>query len=289
MLSKVLVPLDGSKLSDRILAQVERLLVRDDAEVMLLRSVTEPISVPATPAQRRLIDAAQQHLEGARDALVARGARASGSLLLGTDAAGKILAFARRYRPSLIAMSTHGRSGVRRWIRGSVAERVLRHSPFPVLLWNPFRAGAPKPGIPRFRKILLPLDGSETSARILPLVGAFARLNGARVILFHTQVLYPTVGDYAGFVLPPDPKSSRRILEGYRKRLPGVKTSIRAALGLPAEAILEAAEREKVDLVALATHGRTGLSRWALGSVAEQVLRHCPLPVLVQRTGGPAV
>ena len=256
---------------------------------MLLRVVPDRIDYPASADQRRLIEQAQQDLGELRDRLFEQGADVGCSVLMSGDPASKILSFARRYRPSLIAMSTHGRTGLKRWTRGSVAERVLRSSPFPLLLWNPFQpSGIGRGGGARFQKILVPFDGSETSAEILPLVREFALLNDARVVLFHAQTLYPTAGDYAGIILPPSPKEMVKMFKPFLRRLRGVRTSVRIVIGIPAEAVLEAARKEEADLIAMTTHGRSGLSRWAFGSVAEQILRHCPLPLLVQRTGGAA-
>src|SRR5262245_36853642 len=133
MTDKILVPVDGSELSDRILVHVSRLLMRTDAEVTILRAVPlaaglEQQTREDAPARRQVDELAAQ--------LRANGANARGLVVRG-DPAELILATASELRPSLIAMSTHGRSGVSRFVRGSVAERVLRHSSVPVLLANP--------------------------------------------------------------------------------------------------------------------------------------------------------
>ena len=279
---KILVPLDGSKLSDRILDQVRRILVREDAEVRLL-TVMPPAGYEPSPAERRTVAQIQSHLADHREALVAQGATVTTAALVYGDAAEKILDYAGKYRPSLIAMSTHGRTGIKRWTRGSVAERVLRHSPFPLLLWNPFHPGRTDGQGGRISTILVPLDGSQRAARILPLVREMALDFSARVVLLHVTELYPTVGDVPVLLPPPSPAQIARQMAPFRKSLRGVSVRIRSELGTPAGSILETAKREKADLIAMATHGRSGVSRWAFGSVAEQVLRHCPYPLLMQR------
>ncbi len=279
MLKKILVPLDGSVLSDRILDQVRRLLVREDAEVRLL-------GVLPPPRERTRALKAERHLEAHGEALCDAGARASFATVLSGDPAQGILDYAAKYRPSLIAMSTHGRTGLRRWRRGSVAERVLRACPFPLLLWNPYRKPAARSASARFGRILVPLDGSAQSARILPIVGALAGLYGSRVTLFHTTELYPVAADYPMVQLPPTPREVARAMAPFRRRLRGIPVSVQSTLGTPAAAILDAAEKGKADLIALTTHGRSGFSRWAFGSVAEQVLRHSACPLLVLRTAG---
>ena len=280
MLKKILVPLDGSALSDRILGQVHRLLVREDARIRLLGVLPPRQPGSAAPA-------AERHLEEHCETLCEEGARASFATTLSGDPATGILDYAAKYRPSLIAMSTHGRTGLRRWRRGSVAERVLRASPFPLLLWNPYLKPSERPRSVRFGRILVPLDGSEQSARILPLVKALARLYGSKVTLFHATELYPVASDYPMVQLPPTPREVARALAPFRRRLAGISVSVRSSLGTPAATILDAAEGEKAELIAMATHGRSGLSRWAYGSVAEQVLRHTSRPLLLLRTAGP--
>ena len=285
-LRKILVPLDGSKLADRILGQVRRILLREDAEVRLLRVLPEPLQYEGSPAQRKRLEEAQCHLEKHREVLCDQGARVSCTTVSSGDPAEKILEYAGKYKPSLIAMSTHGRTGIRRWTRGSVAERVLRGSPFPLLLWNPFRSRTGKQSPPRFAKILVPMDGSEQSAGVLPIVAEMARLYESKVLLFYVSELYPVVSEYPVVQLPMTPKEVAKLLEPYRKRLQGISVRIVTTIGTPALSILDAAKKEGVDLIAMTTHGRSGFSRWAFGSVAEQVLRHCPYPLFVQRTTG---
>jgi nucleotide-binding universal stress UspA family protein len=280
LLAKILVPLDGSELGDRILTQVKRLLVRHDGEVMLVRVISpETLKSENVPGQE--LDVARGHLERLASSLRAQGAKVQHEVLVGKPA-DRVHTFALEYRPSLIAMSTHGRTGLSRWIRGSVAERILRVSPYPLLLSNPF--GLAERQELRFQRILVPLDGSDTSAEIIPLVNELARLYESEVVL-HMAVELPMVEPLV-YPLMVSTEDAQKLLEPYRARFPGIRVQIAASLGSPAATIIEVAEREKVDLVAMTTHGRSGASRWAFGSVAEQAIRHCPCPLLVKRTGG---
>src|SRR5438552_367624 len=173
MLEKILVPLDGSELADRVLIQVRRLLVGKDAEVVLLRVVPEETIGKVHAPGKNPLALARKHMDRIRDGLLEQGAQAKSRIVVG-DAAAKILDVALEIEPSLIAMSTHGRSGVASLLRGSVAERVLRRSPHPLLVANPHAlAGG---GEVRMRKILVPLDGSELSAEILPLAIEIGKL-----------------------------------------------------------------------------------------------------------------
>ncbi len=279
-LERILVPLDGSDLSERILAQVSRLLHTSDCEVMLVRVLPEQL-VQSEAIGTGLVETAQRHLDKIAKRLAEGGATVRTEVLAGEPAA-RILAFALEYDPSLIAMSTHGRTGLARWTSGSVAERVLRHSKFPLLLANPF--GLAEKDEQRFRRILVPLDGSELSAQVLPLVSSVARLYGSEVVLL--TVVEPPATEYPMNVVVMNEQEAQGLLEGYAKRLAGIPVRTRTVVGLAASSVLDVAEWEKADLVAMTTHGRSGLSRWAFGSVAEKVVRKCTCPLLVVRTAG---
>lgn len=283
VLKRILVPLDGSALADRILTCVWRILRRQDAEVKLLRVL--PASGLRAP-DRILPGEAEppvQHIERIAAFLRGRGVRAGFDFMYGDPAEG-ILRYADDFEPSLVAMSTHGHTGLKRLVRGSVAERVLRRARHPLLLANPRGLDAEEgPAHEPFRRILAPLDGSEISSRVLPLVRDFAAIYGAEVVLLHVEAVQPPLGDIPW---APPAGNSAALLEPHRDYLArgGVSARVRTSLGFPTAGILSAVAAEKADLVAMATHGRSGIARWFHGSVAEEVLRRCPRPVLFERT-----
>jgi nucleotide-binding universal stress UspA family protein len=274
MLDRILVPVDGSELADRILVHVRRVLLRGDAEVLFVRVLAD-----AAPD----VAGAEAHLERLRGSIP--GAKVKMRVITGGDPAARILESAADFKPSLIALATHGRTGLARFYRGSVAERVLRSSPFPVLLANPF-ATPVGTGELGFRRILVALDGSLESAAVLPLVHDVARIYESEVLLVH--VLEGTFEVAAGGDAPTAwleaHAEAAAMLEHHRKTLGGVSARVLVLRGPAAAAILDAAEREGADLLALTTHGRSGVSRWLYGSVAEHVLQHARVPLLVQRT-----
>mgnify|MGYP001610354005 CR=1 FL=1 len=272
MLDKILVPLDGSANSSSILTQVRRLLLASDAEVVLFHVVeAEPGGSPH--ARTREIALAREGLLPLRDALRADGARAELEVRHGVPAV-SILDYAHEIAPSLVAMSTHGRTGWSRMVRGSVAERVLRYSHHPLLLVRPEGAAADRP----FDRILVPMDGSEFSARILPAVEDLSRLYGSEVVLEHAVESAPR--------LPAGPVVSERTLAPWRDRIEkaGIRCRVRIDHRAPPWGIVDAAEAEGAGLIALTTHGRSGPSRWVFGSVAESVIRRSTTPLLVGRT-----
>lgn len=279
-MTKILVPLDGSELADGILKHVERLLGKERGEVTLLRVLPPPDQAEEVPGQADLERrAATAHLEAVKARLAEAGATVN-VLLREGDPAAEILFTIEELRPDLVAMSSHGRSGIMRWIRGSVAERVLRTSPAPLLLITAKGVGAQIEQ--RFRRILVPLDGTERSASVLPLVARLAKLHQAEVLLLRVEWEGLNRPLLAAALAPEKVVESIR---PFRDRLAeqGIAVRAMAAQGDSASQILDVADAEDVDLIAMVSHGRTGLARALEGSVSEKVLRHCRRPLLVVR------
>jgi nucleotide-binding universal stress UspA family protein len=289
MLERILAPLDGSALSARILTTARRLLLSPGTEVLLARVV------PAQDARSYmrgedpgpLLEAARRELDVHKQALERQGARVDVRVVLG-DPAAAVLRLAAEWRTSLMVLSTHGRTGVDRWIRGSVAESLLRRSPVPLFLANPFVLPADCCPECSCGRILVALDGSDDSAAVLPLVARLARVYDAEVVLFCAPEL-PLVADFmVEDVMVAVERDARESIERQRRStLAHVRSKTEVCPVFPgrvADAILGARERCGADVVALTTHGRGGLARWYFGSVAERVLQTCRAPLLVQRT-----
>lgn len=278
MFRRVLIPLDGSLLSESALAPLERLVGGvDDARALLLH-VSAPDSAPEPEVEAALARAADR--VGAWPLPCETEVRSG-------DPAEAILAAVESFQPDLIAMATHGRGGLARLVRGSVAERVLRHALQPLLLVNP-GTEAPKEPSPGFQRILVPLDGSALAEEVLPYVIALARSSGAEVTLLRVEPIEPYLSlplSGVPFVEPTlwNPQAVRETLAPALDRLQsaGVEARIEAAIGDAAREIVSRARG--CDLVALSSHGRSGPSRWWFGSTAEQVLRVVARPVFLVR------
>ena len=297
MNDRILVPLDGSPLAEQILVQVARLLRREDATVTLLRVAHVPYSLARMDITGLLEEeraAATSYLAETLRVLEKQGVRAR-SLLREGPPAEEILKAAAEEGSTLIAISTHGRSGVARWLLGSVAEKVLRGAPVPVLLARSFQKGPRGVPLPSgagelpFRRILVPVDGGDASLHAVPGTVAFAKLFGAEIdALCVEEPPLPALGVKLPSVPRPAAEPGAGVTAAAEKavgrfREYGIPARPVLAVGEPAEVILETADARKADLIAMATHGRTGMSRWALGSVRERVLRHATLPMLVTR------
>lgn len=280
MSRRFLIPLDGSKLAERGLEQLERFFEREEVELVLFHAI-DPRAQDLAAVER----AAREYLEPLRGRYEERRIAARIELARG-DAAEEIGSAADQLDAALVVMSSHGRTGATRLLRGSVAERVLRSCRRPVLVASAAALDRSEPRSP-FERILVPLDGSEASARILPAVEDLARVFGSEVLLLRIEWAFAAmVGPFAPDVAklrPLDQVAAEIAPVQIRLEAAGVRARVIASYGPEATEILDCAERNRVDLVALSTHGRSGLSRWAFGSVAEHVLRHCACPVLVRR------
>ena len=310
MFERILVPLDGSKRAEVILAQIRRFLKRDDAEVLFLR-VVDPHPLPYGGYDVRKIladerEEARRYVEELALRVASHGqAKARGRVVEGSPAEA-ILAAAKEHGATLLALSTHGRRGLARWALGSVAERLVRASDVPVFLTRSFRPGpkapfwepAPDEDQP-VRKILVPTDGSDAAAAVVGPAEKLALLFGAEVVVLHVAPSHLTPGailpGMEGIWLPPlpaavppsgDDEATRKTAERFAHA--GLKVSRLTVLGDPATEIIDHPSIQGVDLIAMATHGRSGPSRWVLGSVAERVLRHAQVPLLLVRADAPA-
>jgi len=304
---RILVPLDGSRLAETILPDVVELAAQQGSEVVLLRiaSAHAVVGVTLVEAQVQAVEEAGKYLAEVEQRLAANGVRVSSVVRYGR-AAEEILDHARTSGIDLIAMSTHGRSGIERVLLGSVAERVLREAPVPVILRRaagpaPMRTGTdmqqaqgpirPQPASPTrqaIRHILCPVDFSRTADAALGQAGWLAQRFGAELTVLHV-VDDPL--DVTCLHIPHPPqeqlreemiKEAERTLQGRVLRtlrfLPRARTAV--AVGPPFRQIVRYARENQVDLIVMGTQGLTGLDHLMMGSTAERVVRTAPCPVL---------
>ncbi len=291
MIKKILVPLDGSDLAENALPYAEQIAMKTGAEVLLLTSVYQDDSWAGQPAQvdHRWVPLIQTYLKSKVGELQAKGVTATNSIASG-PAAEAILARVADENVDLVAMSIHGRSGFKRWVFGSVAQKVFHGTYCPLLLVRPTSAAAKATNIPALKKILVPLDGSEQSLAVLPFIEDLGRALDASLVLLNVVIPLTTyVG--AGFITPTGDflheqlTWSRQFLAGIVKEVEGrgVRASPVVVVGSGANEIVQAAHDAEADLIALSSHGRSGLARWAMGSVAEGVVHRTTLPCLIVR------
>lgn len=188
----------------------------------------------------------------------------------------------------LIVMASNARSGLKHAWLGSVVERVIRHAPCPVLAL-PERPGLPETGeVLKFKRVFVTTDFSSPSKKAIPYAIAFARKFEAALTLVHVSPTHwpAEIGHIGGII------EETRLLDQARAELPRFRAAeldpylhVETLLlnGAPAHQICDAARTQACDLIVIATHGHSGFMHFALGSVAERVVRHSPCPVLVVR------
>jgi nucleotide-binding universal stress UspA family protein len=201
-------------------------------------------------------------------------------------AADGILTYAERQQVDLIVMGTHGRRGMRRLLLGSVAEEVVRIAPCPVCT-----VGIKAQAItaPTLERVLVPVDFSDYSAQALRLARQIAARTGGRLHVLHVLEEAQIPGVYeleSAYVNTPEAKQrTRDELTDWIEDVggPDVPYSVHARFGYPARDIIDYAKNRQLDLIVIGTHGRVGMERMLLGSVAEKVLRSATSPVLCVR------
>jgi nucleotide-binding universal stress UspA family protein len=301
MASRILVPLDGSSLAEQALSWAVTLARGLGAELRLLRAVwIVPDVLELLDESTENMEAIAQQLEAdARDYLgaVAEQLRDLGFtahyVVRRGPAAEAILDYSLQTDVGYVVMATHGYSGLRRWTHGSVAERVLQTARLPLLLVRPGEKDVEQdwqqPA--QCRRILVPLDGSARAEKILPAVIPVAQAMGSELILFQVPVAHVSGWMTGDWYLPvqgivdtaeEDAETYLDTVAGQLKEQ-GLEATTATAIGSMASCIVEYAEAHDIDLVAMCTHGRTGLARWALGSVADRVLRAGSTPILLVR------
>jgi nucleotide-binding universal stress UspA family protein len=220
--------------------------------------------------------------------------RAVSSAMLKGPVARTLAKYASDIGADIVVMTSHGYGGLRRMWLGSVADELVRTLEVPVLVMRP--AENENAGPVNLSPILVPLDGSPLAEGILEPAVSLARLWNADLNLI--QIVHP-LPYAAGALAAPLPRTARYnqvvashlemaggYLQGIAQRLRDqeVNASSRAVVGASvAEALIELARQERVGLVAIATHGRGGVRRFVLGSVADKLLRGSEVPILVHR------
>lgn len=315
MLTRVLVPLDGSDISEAIIPYVTELANRMNAGIVLQTVVeqdwidsvmlgmsmggsgdqqpddeTEEDDTRVTRLEADALREAEDHLKIVSDRISAQGIEVNVVASVG-EPAEQIIAVAEAEGCDLIAMATHGRNVVLRGLLGSVTDRVLHSSTTPVLTISPDEAAKQAGGQGPIRNVVVPLDGSELAESVLPWVEALARTMAIDVHLI--RAFDPAAVDRRSrylLALADVPTLSETVgnrIQEYldsvasRLREKGLEIRTKVLRGPVASSILSYAENSPLDIIVMSTHGRTGFRRLLLGSVTEAVVRSSSDPVMI--------
>jgi nucleotide-binding universal stress UspA family protein len=291
MFQKIVVPLDGSELAEKALPYARYLAAAEGGALFLIRAV----EVWAATVQDALENGlekkpqAEAELAAAAARIAGKGVAVEHAVYVG-EPAGAIELAASTHKADLIVMSSHGRSGFARWAYGSVAERVLRGSALPVLV---VPAHTDVAWQAREQSIVVPLDGSRFAEEAIEPAKLLSRaLNASMILLQVVEPLNPTyaatgmgMGYYPAFDLEAWVDDARPYAEGIAEQLraAGFAATAETTGGYAASTIQRVAADRQAAAIVMASHGRTGLARLALGSVAVGVVQRASAPVLIVR------
>ncbi len=295
MFEHILVPLDGSELAECVLPHTVAMGQALGGRVTLLR-VAESGSV-RTPT----VDAFGWHIYKAEastylETVAARLQRESGletqTIVREGRPAESILKFAATENVDLIILSSHGRSGLSRWNISSVVQKIVWQAYLPVMIVRAYQAAPADLASFRYRKLMVPLDGSLRAEYVLPLAVALARFHQAELLLTHV-VARPTLA----CVSTPEAEdlmlterlternrlSAARYLEEHCTRL-SADVSVKSRLvvsGDVATTLHEIVDEEGVDLVVLCAHGHSARTRWPYGNIVASFIAYGTTPLLI--------
>lgn len=300
-IQSMLVPLDGSSLAEQALPIALAIAERARCKLKLVL-IHEPLMLmepgPAyTKVELAMQKADREYLKSVTARLRERlGRSVSSAVLRGMPLAQTLSTYTHELGADLVVMTTHGRGGIRRAWLGSVTDQLIRTSDIPILVVRPREEGGEKAGA-ALTEILVALDGSPLAEAALEPAITLARLWDAQISL--VQVVRPVMLTSEPHLTFPSgyseqaTASCRESAKDYirdvaeRVRDSGVKSTGVAVIGAAVpETLIELTAPERVSLLAVATHGRGGLKRLVLGSVADKLVRGSNVPVLVVRPTG---
>ena len=297
--SKILVPLDGSAFSEMASIYAASLVKNQEVELILLHVLASE--------SHEILEVEQQYLDRRAETInmIIEAQTRSGATkpkvkieIVAGNAADEILGFIRNSGINLIIMATHGRSGITNLVMGSVANKLVRASEIPVLLLRPDGSKRADQDANGARKVIIPLDGSRIGESAVSLAQTFISNFGdkqSEIILLSVCEPNPVQSGYPIIVSEAEQaavvKEFKHELEAekYLSRMAkivkndGFNVSTEIVTGDPAAKIIEQACENAVNLIAMATHGRSGITRIAYGSVAEAVIHRTKTPILLKR------
>ena len=301
MYSRILIPLDGSKTAEKVLPYARSLVGKFKVPVELLAVVDiGEIAMHMASEKARFLDTmiedatrqSTSYLQGIAGTF-------PGTTVTCSVEKGKaeecIIEKGATDKAMLITMATHGRSGLNRFLLGSVAEKVLRGAVNPLLLIRATE-GAGSEGAATINSVIVPLDGSALAENFLPMAVEMAKQLDLEIELFRAyQIPYNVYAGDEGFYAG----NFDELLAGVRdeateyldkkaaelKKLGVTKVSCVSKEGFAGDEIISLGRKTPDNVIAMSSHGRSGVKRWVLGSVAETVVRHSGDPVLIVRAG----
>ena len=296
MYTRMLIPLDGSTVAEQVLPYARFFARALTIPVELLEVVDpEAITLLSNPKQGRYVDTLlAERAQSGKTYLEAIARSFEGANVKWFVEKGKaeevVIEEAAADKDTLIVMATHGRSGIQRWLLGSVADKVLHGATNHLLLIRASDLGKTG-GEAALKTVVVPLDGSPLAEKVLPYVVDLAKKMKLQVVFTRAYALPPAMtaeeyGTYMEELVNRIESEARNYLaekvnEVKEKGLENAASVVN--FGYSAEEIITLARETPDNFIAMCTHGRSGIQRWVLGSVTERVVRHSGDPVLIIR------
>ncbi|MGB7116249.1 MAG: universal stress protein [Anaerolineales bacterium] len=287
----ILVPLDGSEFAEQALPAAEALCTAYEGRLTLLtvkqkESFLKSIHFSLTFKGKRLsINGEREtYLQKIENSLEAKGIEVDHIIRTG-KVAESINGLVKEIGVDMVVISSHGRSGVSRLLLGSVANQVLQQATYPIMVVHPIEGVTP--AVPKFKKLLVTLDGSEFAERVLPYVKASVIFESVVLLISVPQVpeaeMYGAVVNEIRELRKHAETEAKEYLDGVSTNLQkaGVNTTVIVTGSRPAQTIISVAQKEKVDVIMMATHGRGGMDSLIIGSVAERIVQNTCCPVFL--------
>ncbi|MBK8984798.1 MAG: universal stress protein [Chloroflexi bacterium] len=283
-LKKILLPLDGSDLAERVALPAARLAEGVGTELVLLTVVAPTVNhSPQDPVARAVQTEPYEaglYLKSMRSRILPLTLQVETAVRSGLPAQ-EIIRYVQENGVDLIIMTTHGRSGLTRWSFGRTAEKVVRRAPCPTVIMRSQQQIIPD----QIKRILVPLDGSALAEQVLAPTFYIASGLKAEVILLQVMEAGPLQPEGRA---PEAEKlaSMYAYLESIRQRLQarGIQAQAEVLVGPVADKIVDFADANQIDLIVLSNLGSSGLQMWMFGSVAERVMKgaHCTTMIIRQ-------
>jgi nucleotide-binding universal stress UspA family protein len=286
MFERILVPLDGSENAEIVFPYCADLAAKF-ASMVILVTVSESATVDIDHLYGTYLKHARKKMRQNLRALGALETVTLDSEVLFGDPARGILRISEDRDAGLILLASHGSSAEGPWFLGHIAAKVLRATKRPVMLIRQRAAKGILEQGSLLRRILVPLDGSQIGEAALCYAAAMASKTGAEMALIEVFEQVRGVGASGARYSIPEDESVKKSLLSYLEhvaqpiRNEGLKISTSVLFGSAAGNIVDYAEKNAFDLIALSTHGRSGLGRWVFGNVTDKILHAGDVPVLV--------
>lgn len=281
MFERIIISLDGSEISEIVIPYTVEIAKRFNSQIDII-GIGEGQENPLD----RLF---HNYLEEFAAKFKTNGINA-GAIHLHGNPSSQILDYAHEKNADLIIMATRGRTNISKWTMGSVAEKVLRATDKPLLLVSQEAPRIPKGEVPVFKRILVPLDGSDMGEAALPFAVSLCCKTNARLYILYIMLATHRITGGIDYAV----RLQQQLMETLRKQARDYLNKVAADLdrenldikydlvsGYPSMTILDYAKSNAIDMISLSSHGKGGMDSFTMGSTTDKVVHNSEKPVLL--------